>query len=224
MVAYPLSSSLAIKCGLNNSKAIFLGNPHSSILKVGPTTITERPEKSTRFPRRFCLKRPCFPLIISLSDLSGRLLAPFTALARRPLSNNASTDSCNIRFSLRTIISGASSSTKRLRRWLRLITRRYKSFTSETANLPPSSDTSGRKSGGRTGKTVSIIHAGLFPEFKNDSITLRRLLIVFFFASDFVSPSASLRVVNKSTKSIDSSKSRITSPPIRALKPSSPNL
>ena len=30
--------------GLNNSRAIFLGSPHWCNFKVGPTTITERPE------------------------------------------------------------------------------------------------------------------------------------------------------------------------------------
>jgi len=33
-----------ITCGLNNSKAISFGIPHSYIFKLGPTTITERPE------------------------------------------------------------------------------------------------------------------------------------------------------------------------------------
>src|ERR1041384_590206 len=40
-------------------------------------------------------------------DLSGRLPRPRIALERRPLSNSASTASCNIRFSLRRITSGA---------------------------------------------------------------------------------------------------------------------
>ena len=45
-------------------------------------------------------------------------------LPRRPLSNSASTASCSIRFSLRMMMSGALSSWSRLRRLLRLMTRR----------------------------------------------------------------------------------------------------
>ena len=42
--ANPNLFSLAYKKGLNNSKAIFFGKPHSCSFKSGPTTITERPE------------------------------------------------------------------------------------------------------------------------------------------------------------------------------------
>ena len=124
--------------------------------------------------------------MISLSDFSGRLFAPFTAFALRPLSNSASTASCSILFSFLIIISGASSSSRRFRRLFLFITRRYRSFTSETANLPPSRLTSGLRSGGRTGKFVIIIHSGRLPEFKKLSITFRRFTIVFFLASEFV--------------------------------------
>ena len=55
---------------------------------------------------------------------SGRLLEPVMARPRRPLSSSASTDSCSMRFSLRTMMSGAFRSSSRLRRLLRLITRR----------------------------------------------------------------------------------------------------
>ena len=58
------------------------------------------------------------------------------------------------------ITSGALISISRRKRLLRIITRRYKSFKSEVANLPPSSGTSGRKSGGITGTTSSTIHSG----------------------------------------------------------------
>ena len=44
--------------------------------------------------------------------------------ARRPLSKSASTDSWSMRFSLLTMIAGASRSSRRLRRLLRLMTRR----------------------------------------------------------------------------------------------------
>ena len=58
------------------------------------------------------------------SDFSGRLLAPVMTRPRRPLSNSASTASCSMRFSLRTMMSGARSSISRFRRLLRLMTRR----------------------------------------------------------------------------------------------------
>ena len=101
---------------------------------------------------------------MSAIDFNGRRLLPITARPRRPLSINESTASCSIRFSLRTIISGASNSNKRPKRLLRLITRRYKSFKSEVAKRPPSSGTKGLKSGGRIGNTLSTIHSGLLPD------------------------------------------------------------
>ena len=42
--ANPSLFNLAYKNGLNNSRAIFLGNPHSWSFKSGPTTITDLPE------------------------------------------------------------------------------------------------------------------------------------------------------------------------------------
>ena len=51
---------------------------------------------------------------------------------------------------IREIISGAFNSISFLRRLFLLITRLYKSFKSLVANLPPSSGTSGRNSGGIT--------------------------------------------------------------------------
>ncbi len=44
VVARPRASSLAKMNGLNSSRAIFFGRPVSCSLRVGPTTITERPE------------------------------------------------------------------------------------------------------------------------------------------------------------------------------------
>src|SRR5665213_1715027 len=58
---------------------------------------------------------------MSLSDFSGRLLAPVMTRPRRPLSNRASTASCSMRFSLRMMISGARSSINRNNRLKRLI-------------------------------------------------------------------------------------------------------
>ena len=40
---------------------------------------------------------------MSDNDFNGRLLAPVMTRPRRPLSNRASTASCNMRFSLRTM-------------------------------------------------------------------------------------------------------------------------
>jgi hypothetical protein len=102
---------------------------------------------------------------MSASDFSARLLAPVMALPRRPLSSSESTASCSMRFSLRTMISGAFSSSSRARRLLRLMTRRYRSFRSEVAKRPPSSGTSGRRSGGSTGSTSMTIQSGLMPLF-----------------------------------------------------------
>ena len=81
-----------------------------------------------------------------------------------PLSNNASTDSCNILFSFLTIISGAFKSINLFNLLFLLITLLYKSFKSEVANLPPSRGTNGLSSGGITGIHVKIIHSGLFPD------------------------------------------------------------
>src|SRR5437773_1282535 len=106
---------------------------------------------------------------------------------RRPLSNSASTASWSIRFSLRMITSGALSSCRRLSRLLRLITRRYRSFRSLVAKRPPSSGTSGRRSGGITGITSRIMCSGLFPDSRKASSTLRRLLIFLRLASLFAS-------------------------------------
>ena len=150
---------------------------------------------------------------MSAKDLRARLFAPVMALPRRPLSNNESTASCSIRFSLRAMISGAFSSSKRRKRLFRLITRRYRSFKSEVANRPPSSGTRGRKSGGSTGNTSKTIHSGLMPDFLNASSTLRRLAFFLILSSD---PVRSLR-----NFSMESSISRFWS---SSLTPSAPIL
>ena len=108
------------------------------------------------------------------------------ALPRRPLSSRLSTASCSIRFSLRTIMSGARNSNKRFKRLLRLITRRYKSFKSEVAKRPPSNGTSGRKSGGSTGSTSIIIHSSFMPLRWNASSTFKRLAIFLILVSELV--------------------------------------
>ncbi len=138
---------------------------------------------------------------MSANDFSGRLFEPVIARPRRPLSNRASTDSCNIRFSLRTIISGAFSSNKRFKRLLRLITRRYKSFKSEVANRPPSRGTNGRRSGGRIGNTSRIIHSGLLPEPKKASISFKRFDSFLIFVSELVFGISSRSSLTNSSRS-----------------------
>ena len=154
---------------------------------------------------------------MSANDFNGRLLAPVITLPRRPLSNSESTASCNIRFSLRTIISGALSSSKRFKRLLRLITRRYKSFKSDVAKRPPSNGTNGRSSGGNTGKISRIIHSGLMPDFWNASNTFKRLAIFLIFASLPVSPKSRRNTSISFTMSIVRNNSRTASAPITAL-------
>ena len=118
---------------------------------------------------------------MSDSDLSARLPGPVTGRPRRPLSNSASTASWSIRFSLLTMISGAPRSSSRLRRLLRLITRRYRSFRSEVAKRPPSSCTIGRRSGGITGTQSSTMPMGELVVDRNALTTLRRLRARVFF-------------------------------------------
>ena len=173
-------------------------------------------------PKRFCLNLPCFPLIISARDLRGLLLEPVMALPRLPLSNKASTDSCNILFSFLTMISGALSSINLFNLLFRLITLLYKSFKSEVANLPPSRGTRGLRSGGKTGKTSNIIHSGLLLEFINALSILRRLASFFFFASLFVEAICSSTSITSCSRFISERRIFTDSAPIPAEN-SSPN-
>ena len=159
---------------------------------------------------------------MSDNDFSGRLLPPVMTRPRRPLSNNASTDSCSMRFSLRTIISGARNSIRRFRRLFRLMTRRYKSFKSEVAKRPPSSGTSGRSSGGITGTTFKIIHSGRLPERIKASTTFKRLASFFGFSSVVASAMPTRNSSRSSSRFNSSSMTRTASAPIPATKLSSP--
>ena len=159
---------------------------------------------------------------MSARDFNGRLLVPVIARPRLPLSSSASTASCSMRFSLRTIMSGAAKSKSRLRRLFRLMTRRYKSFRSDVANRPPSSGTRGRKSGGRTGNTVKIIHSGLLPDFTNASINFKRLVSFLILVSELVCGSCSRITAISSSISISFIRFWIASAPILASN-SSPN-
>ena len=108
---------------------------------------------------------------MSDKDLSPRPPAPATALPLLPLSKSASTDSCNILFSLLIIMSGAPSSINFFNLLFLLINLLYKSFKSEVAKRPPSSCTIGLNSGGITGTISNIIASGGFFPSANGLIT-----------------------------------------------------
>ena len=154
---------------------------------------------------------------MSESDFSLRLPVPVMARPRRPLSISASTASWSIRFSLRTMISGAPSSSSLFRRLLRLITRRYRSFKSDVANRPPSSWTIGRSSGGMTGSTSSTIHVGLAFDFRKSSTTFRRL-IAFCLRWPLEDFDSSRSLYISVVSSMRDSSSRTASAPMPALK------
>ena len=143
-------------------------------------------------------------------------------LPRRPLSKRASTASCSMRRSFRMMISGALSSMRRLRRLFRLMTRRYRSLRSEVAKRPPSRGTNGRRSGGSTGMTESIIHSGRLPESRNASMTLSRLASFLRFASLVASLRSKRSCSAIACTSRSRSISRTASPPMRASNASSP--
>jgi len=107
-----------------------------------------------------------------------------------------------------------------LRRLLRLITRRYRSLRSLVANRPPSSATSGRRSGGITGITDRIIHSGLFPDFLNPNTSLSRFASFFAFCLLPVSSSSTRQVSISLSKSIRDNSSWTASAPIPTRKPS----
>ena len=99
-------------------------------------------------------------------------------------------------------MSGACNSINLFKRLLRLITRRYKSFKSEVANLPPSNGTNGRNSGGITGNTSKIIHSGFVLESMKDSIIFNLLTTFFLLASDAESVNSSRKAFFSASKSI----------------------
>ena len=113
-------------------------------------------------------------------------------------------------------MSGAARSRRRLRRLLRLITRRYRSLRSDVAKRPPSSGTRGRRSGGSTGSTVIIIHSGLLPDCWNDSSNLRRLVIFLRLVSEFIEGSSSRIAATSASTSSTVRRSNTASAPIFA--------
>ena len=104
------------------------------------------------------------------------------------------------------------------KRLLRLIMRRYKSFKSEAAKRPPSSGTSGRKSGGITGKMLIIIHSGRLPLSLNSSIVLIRRISLVRSISLCVFFNCSCKAGISLSKSIPSSKVLIAGAPISTFK------
>ncbi len=123
-----------------------------------------------------------------------------------------------MRFSLRTMTSGAPSSSSRFRRLLRLMTRRYRSFRSDVAKRPPSNCTIGRSSGGITGSTVRIIHSGRLPLLRNDSTTRSRLAAFFLRCFDCVVAISARSSLTIASRSILATSSRMASAPMPALK------
>ena len=146
---------------------------------------------------------------------------PVTGLPRRPLSIRASTASWSMRFSLRTMMSGAPSSSSLARRLFLLMILLYKSLRSEVAKRPPSSCTMGRISGGITGITSMIIHSGRLPEVRNASTTSNLLMILARFC-----PVESARALRRSWESfsrlMERSSSWMASAPIPTRKPPVP--
>ena len=154
---------------------------------------------------------------MSARDFRGLLLVPVITLPLLPLSRSASTDSCSILFSFLTMMSGALSSNNLFNLLFLLITLLYRSFKSEVANLPPSSGTSGLRSGGSTGRTSIIIHSGLLPEALNASSSFNLLEIFLSFVSEFVCGISSLRILISSSISSSSRSNLTASAPIPAL-------
>ena len=104
-------------------------------------------------------------------------------------------------------MSGAARSRRRFKRLLRLITRRYRSFKSEVAKRPPSSGTSGRKSGGSTGSTFITIHSGLLFDSLNASINFKRLDAFLSFVSEVVCGISSRKRAISASRSMSFNKS-----------------
>ena len=160
---------------------------------------------------------------MSDKDFNGLLLTPVITLPLLPLSNSASTDSCNILFSFRIIMSGALNSISLFRRLFLFITLLYRSFRSEVANLPPSCGTNGLSSGGITGITSSIIHSGLAPDSIKDSTSLSLLTNFFLLISEPVLMRSSRILIISSSRSISINIFFIASAPMATSKLSSPN-
>ncbi len=115
------------------------------------------------------------------------------------------------------MISGAPNEIRCFNLLFLLITLLYKSLRSEVANLPPASCTIGRRSGGRTGRTVIIIAAGWTPAFLIDSINLNLLISLRYFCPFDFSASALSFTISSERSSLLSS-SRTPSAPVFIVK------
>ena len=132
----------------------------------GRSRMTERPEKSTRLPSRFWRNRPCLPLSMSRQRFQRTLVgAGDHAAAGGRCRRAQSTDSCNIRFSLRMMMSGAAQLDQPLEAVVAVddtaievveVRRR------EAACRPAAP--AGAVPGGITGMTVITIHSGRLPD------------------------------------------------------------
>ena len=120
-------------------------------------------------------------------------------------------------------MSGAFKSINLFNLLFLLITLLYRSFRSEVANLPPSSGTKGRSSGGITGIVVKIIHSGLLPDVIKDSINFNLFIALSSATFDLTSDNNSLNFSFSDFRSKFISISLMASAPIPAVKADSPN-
>lgn len=124
---------------------------------------------------------------MSVKDFRGRLLESVIVRSRRSLFSRAFIVFCSIRFSLRTMMFGVVRFSRRFRRLLRLMTRRYRSFRLEVAKRLLFSGISGRRFGGSIGRTVRIIYFGLLLDWTNVFSSLIRLVSFLRLVSELVS-------------------------------------
>jgi hypothetical protein len=118
------STSWAMMNGLNSSSAMSFGSPALVQLEVRAGHDHRAARVVDALAEQVLAETALLALEHVAQGLQRRLPGPVTGRPRRPLSNSASTASCSIRFSLLTMISGAPRSSSRLRRLLRLMTRR----------------------------------------------------------------------------------------------------
>ena len=103
------------------------------------------------------------------------------------------------------------------------MTRRYRSFKSLVANLPPSSCTIGRSSGGMTGRTSKIIHSGRLPLLRNASMISMRLTARRRFCPEEFSSITFLSSALSLSRSTAMSSSLMASAPMPVLNEPAPN-
>ena len=94
--------------------ATWMGTPTSLIARLGSGEMTVRPEKSTLFPDRFPLKRPCFPFSRCTNPLQHQVLQ--TCSADQPSRHGAAMDDL-----CRTLTETLSKITKPMQAPLRVL-------------------------------------------------------------------------------------------------------